>query len=79
HRLKLDEAIGYTGTIRDIGMAIKANGYGAVEVNAEGLAWLKRKLFKQGDVQKIDFHGIKTDRRAKFTAGQAKLEANFDA
>ncbi|MFH7495462.1 exopolyphosphatase, partial [Pseudomonas syringae pv. tagetis] len=37
HRLKWDEAIGSSGTIRAIGLAHKANGYGAGEVNAEGL------------------------------------------
>ncbi|KPX10393.1 Exopolyphosphatase [Pseudomonas amygdali pv. myricae] len=79
HRLKWDEAIGSSGTIRAIGLALKANGYGAGEVNAEGLAWLKRKLFKLGDVEKIDFDGIKPDRRAIFPAGLAILEAIFDA
>ncbi|EPN58718.1 exopolyphosphatase, partial [Pseudomonas syringae pv. actinidiae ICMP 19079] len=79
HRLKWDEAIGSSGTIRAIGLALKANGYGAGEVNAEGLAWLKRKLFKMGDVEKIDFDGIKPDRRAIFPAGLAILEAIFDA
>ncbi len=79
HRLKWDEAIGSSGTIRAIGVALKANGYGSGEVNAEGLAWLKRKLFKLGDVEKIDFDGIKPDRRAIFPAGLAILEAIFDA
>ncbi|RMS55585.1 Exopolyphosphatase [Pseudomonas amygdali pv. photiniae] len=79
HRLKWDEAIGSSGTIHAIGLALKANGYGAGEVNAEGLAWLKRKLFKLGDVEKIDFDGIKPDRRAIFPAGLAILEAIFDA
>ncbi|MDO7925765.1 exopolyphosphatase [Pseudomonas sp. KFB-139] len=79
HRLKWDEAIGSSGTIRAIGLALKANGYGSGEVNAEGLAWLKRKLFKLGDIEKIDFDGIKPDRRAIFPAGLAILEAIFDA
>ena len=46
HRLSWDEAIGSSGTIRAIGLALKAGGHGNGEVNAEGLAWLKRKLFK---------------------------------
>ena len=78
-RLSWDEAIGSSGTIRAIGAAIKAAGLGAGEVNAEGLAWLKRKLFKLGDTDKIDFDGIKPDRRAIFPAGLAILEAIFDA
>ncbi len=79
HRLTWDEAIGSSGTIRAIGLALKAGGHGTGEVNAEGLAWLKRKLFKLGEVDKIDFEGIKPDRRAIFPAGLAILEAIFDA
>ncbi len=79
HRLTWDEAIGSSGTIRAIGAAIKAGGLGNGEVNAEGLAWVKRKLFKLGEVDKIDFDGIKPDRRTIFPAGLAILEAIFDA
>lgn len=79
HRLTWDEAIGSSGTIRAIGLALKAGGHGTGEVNATGLAWLKRKLIKLGDVEKIDFEGIKPDRRAIFPAGLAILEAIFDA
>jgi exopolyphosphatase/guanosine-5'-triphosphate,3'-diphosphate pyrophosphatase len=63
HRLTWDEAIGSSGTIRAIGAAIKAGGLGNGEVNAEGLAWVKRKLFKLGETDKIDFDGVKPDRR----------------
>jgi len=79
HRIGWDEAIGSSGTVRAIGLALKANGQGSGEVNAEGLAWLKRKLFKLGDIEKIDFDGIKPDRRSIFPAGLAILEAIFDA
>ena len=79
HRLTWDEAIGSSGTIRAIGAAIKASGLGNGEVNAEGLAWVKRKLFKLGEVDKIDFDGVKPDRRTIFPAGLAILEAIFDA
>ena len=79
HRLTWDEAIGSSGTIRAIGSAIKAMGQGSGEVNAEGLAALKRKLFKLGETDRIDFEGVKTDRRAIFPAGLAILEAIFDA
>ena len=79
HRLGWDEAIGSSGTIRAIGQALKSGGMGSGEVNAEGLAWLKRKLFKLGETDKIDFDGVKPDRRAIFPAGLAILEAIFDA
>ena len=73
------EAIGASGTVRAIGLAIKSGGLSNGEVTPEGIAWLKRKLFKLGDVDKIDIDGVKNDRRAVFPAGLAILEAIFDA
>ncbi|WP_421682656.1 exopolyphosphatase [Stutzerimonas urumqiensis] len=78
-RLGWQQAIGASGTIRAVGLAIKGAGYGNGEVNREGLTWLKHKLFKLGDVEKIDLDGVKPDRRAIFPAGLAILEAIFDA
>ena len=67
-----EDAVGASGTIKAVGLTIKAAGLGSGEVTAEGLAWLKRKLFKLGDADKIDFEGIKPDRRAIFPAGLAQ-------
>ncbi|MBU3055009.1 exopolyphosphatase [Pseudomonas indica] len=78
-RLGWQESVGASGTIRAVGLAIKSGGHGNGEVNAEGLAWLKRKLLKLGEVEKLDMEGIKPDRRAIFPAGLAILEAIFDA
>ena len=78
-RLGWQEAIGASGTIRAVGLAIKGAGLGNGEVNAEGIAWLKNELFKLGDVEKLDLEGIKPDRRGIFPAGLAILEAIFDA
>ncbi len=78
-RLGWDEAVGASGTIRAVGLAIKASGHGNGEVTAEGLAWLKRRVLKLGEVDKLDMDGIKPDRRAIFPAGLAILEAIFDA
>ncbi|MBB4818139.1 exopolyphosphatase/guanosine-5'-triphosphate,3'-diphosphate pyrophosphatase [Pseudomonas alcaligenes] len=78
-RLGWQQAVGASGTIRAVGLAIQAAGMGSGEVNPEGLAWLKRKLFKLGEVEKLDLDGIKPDRRAIFPAGLAILEAIFDA
>ncbi|MCU1717987.1 exopolyphosphatase [Pseudomonas sp. 5P_3.1_Bac2] len=74
-----EDAVGASGTIKAIGLTIKAAGLGSGEINLEGLAWLKRKVFKLGDVEKLDLDGIKPDRRAIFPAGLAILEAIFDA
>ncbi|GLK87595.1 exopolyphosphatase [Pseudomonas turukhanskensis] len=78
-RLGWDEAVGASGTIRAVGLAIKAGGHGNGEVTAEGLAWLKRRVLKLGEIDKLDMDGIKPDRRAIFPAGLAILEAIFDA
>lgn len=78
-RLGWQEAIGASGTIRAVGLAIKGAGLGNGEVNVEGIDWLKRKLFKLGDVEKLDIEGIKPDRRSIFPAGLAILEAIFEA
>ena len=78
-RLGWQETVGASGTIRAVGLAIQGAGLGSGEVNAEGLAWLKRRVLKLGEVDKIDFDGVKPDRRAIFPAGLAILEAIFDA
>ena len=78
-RLGWQEAVGASGTIRAVGLAIQAAGLGNGEINPEGLAWLKRKLFKLGDVEKLDLDGIKPDRRPIFPAGLAITEAIFEA
>ena len=78
-RLGWEDAVGASGTIKAIGLAIQAAGLGNGEVNPQGLAWLKRKLFKIGEAEKLDLEGIKADRRSIFPAGLAILEAIFDA
>src|SRR5690606_598580 len=78
-RLGWEDAVGASGTSKAIGLATKAAGLSSGEVNVEGLAWLKRKLFKLGEVEKINLEGIKPDRRSIFPAGLAILEAVFDA
>lgn len=78
-RLGWQEAVGSSGTIRTVGQVIQNAGYGNGEVTAEGIAWIKRRLFKLGEVDKLDLEGIKPDRRAIFPAGLAIIEAIFDA
>nr|WP_298138835.1 exopolyphosphatase [uncultured Pseudomonas sp.] len=78
-RLGWEDAVGASGTIKAIGLAIQSAGLGNGDVNPQGLAWLKRKIFKLGEVEKLDLDGIKPDRRGIFPAGLAILEAIFDA
>ncbi|MHA6494876.1 exopolyphosphatase [Pseudomonas borbori] len=74
-----EDAVGASGTIKAIGLAIQAAGLSNGEINPEGLAWVKRKVFKIGEAEKLDLDGIKPDRRGIFPAGLAILEAIFDA
>jgi len=78
-RLGWQDVVGASGTIKAIGLAIQGAGLGNGEVNAEGIAWLKRKILKLGEVDKLELEGIKADRRSIFPAGLAILEAIFDA
>ena len=78
-RLGWEDAVGASGTIKAIGLAIQSAGLGNGDVNPQGLAWLKRKIFKIGEVEKLDLDGVKPDRRGIFPAGLAILEAIFDA
>ena len=78
-RLGWQEALGASGTIRAIGLVLKEAGQGNGEITASGLAWLKRKVLKLGDVEKLELPGIKPDRRSIFPAGLAIMEAIADA
>lgn len=78
-RIGWQDSVGASGTIKAVGLATQAAGLSNAEVTLEGLAWLKRKLFKIGETEKLDIDGIKPDRRSIFPAGLAILEAIFDA
>ncbi|WP_022964754.1 exopolyphosphatase [Halopseudomonas pelagia] len=78
-RLGWQEAVGASGTIRTIRQCIQSAGRGQDELTPEGLGWLKRKMFKTGQVDKLDIPGLKADRRPILPAGLAILEAIVDA
>jgi len=78
-RLQWQEAVGASGTIRTIGQCLQANGMGKGEVSREGLQWLKRRVIKLGQIDKLDVPGLKADRRPILPAGLAILEAVFEA
>jgi exopolyphosphatase/guanosine-5'-triphosphate,3'-diphosphate pyrophosphatase len=79
-RIGWQDAVGASGSIKAIGLAIQSAGLSSRgEVTSEGLAWLKRKVFKCAEVERLDLDGLKADRRSIFPAGLAILEAIFDA
>ena len=78
-RLGWQEAVGASGTIRAIGQCLRGGGLTDGEVTREGLQWLKRKVLKASQVDKLDLPGLKADRRPILPSGLAILEALFDA
>ena len=79
NRLGWQQALGSSGTFRSIAQAIQALGLGNGEITPQGIAAVKRKVLKLSDVDKLDFDGVKADRRAIMPAGLAIVEAIFDA
>src|SRR5690606_18819716 len=77
-RLGWQDAVGASGTMRAVGLAIKGFDMGNGEVTREGIGHIKRKLFKLGDVEKIDIEGVKPDRRSVSPAVLASREAIVD-
>lgn len=75
------EVVGSSGTIKAIANACKSAGFATAEaeISREGITWLKQKLLKLGDVEKLEIEGIKNDRKAILPPGLAILEAVFDA
>ncbi len=73
------QALGASGTIRAVALAIQAAGRGNGEITPDGIEWLKRKLLKQGDINLLNIDGVKPDRRAILPGGLAILEALFKA
>lgn len=75
------EVVGCSGTIKAIANACKFAGYATsdADITREGIAWLKQRILKLGDVEKLDIDGIKNDRKIILPPGLAILEAIFDA
>lgn len=75
------EVVGSSGTVKAIANACKSAGYNSstADITREGITWLKQKILKLGDIEKLNIEGIKNDRRAILPPGLAILEAIFDA
>ena len=78
-RLGWQEVVGASGTIRSIGQCLQGAGLTNGEVTREGLDWLKRKIIKAGQLDKLTLDGLKPERRSIIPSGLAILQAVFDA
>ena len=67
------QAVGSSGTIVAIEGILQAKGY--AEIDAEGLAWLRKQLVKAGDVEDVSLEGLSENRRPVIAGGVAILSA----
>jgi len=71
------EAVGSSGTAKALGEICRANGYSDGALTLEGLKWLRERLLKAGDVNRIDIPGLKADRRPVVAGGLAIMLSLF--
>jgi exopolyphosphatase/guanosine-5'-triphosphate,3'-diphosphate pyrophosphatase len=78
HRYGWDEAYGSSGTIGAAALILRSQGWADGNVTASGLARLRQALLDFGEVRRVQFEGIKTERAEVLVGGIAALSAIFD-
>ena len=71
------DAIGSSGTARAIAEVLEAANLGANGITPKGMTWIKDKLISAGDTRKLDFLGLRDDRKPVFAGGFAIMSAVF--
>jgi exopolyphosphatase / guanosine-5'-triphosphate,3'-diphosphate pyrophosphatase len=71
------DAIGSSGTARAIAEVLESAHPNAAGITSKGMAWIKDKLVSAGDVRKLDFAGLRDDRKPVFAGGFAIMSAVF--
>ncbi len=71
------EAVGSSGTAKALGDICRANGFSDGPITLEGLKWLRERLVKAGDANRLDVAGLKADRRPVVAGGLAIMLALF--
>ena len=72
------DAVGSSGSIRSVSMILQAIGEGET-ITRDNLEMLKAKVLHFGNISRVRFPGLKTERQSIFPAGLAILLAAFDA
>ena len=70
------EVVGSSGTIVAIERILQAQGHS--HIDAEGLSWLRRQLYKVGDLDDLELEGLSDNRRPVIAGGVAILSALFE-
>jgi exopolyphosphatase/guanosine-5'-triphosphate,3'-diphosphate pyrophosphatase len=77
-QLGWDEAVGSSGTIRAARDVIIGASFDERGLTARGVRALRKAVLAHGDVDALDFEGLRRDRASVFPAGVAILSAMFD-
>lgn len=70
-----DNAIASSGTAKACKLVLEELGFAKEVITLDGMAKLKKHLIKLGNIDKIEFEGVKAHRQAVFPAGFAELYA----
>jgi exopolyphosphatase/guanosine-5'-triphosphate,3'-diphosphate pyrophosphatase len=78
HRFGWDEAYGSSGTIGAAAVILRNQGWADGTVTASGLAQLADALLAFGEIRRVQFDGIKSERAEVLVGGVAALLALFE-
>ncbi len=78
HDYGWDEAYGSSGTIGAAAVILRSNGWADGCVTSAGLAWLHAAMLDFGEVRRVQFDQIKSERAEVLVGGIAALSAVFE-
>ncbi len=71
------QAVGSSGSARAMGEILFQNGLSDGQITADGLKWLRERLVKAGDLNRLELPGLKPDRRPVLAGGVAIMSGLF--
>ncbi len=71
------EAAGSSGTARALGAICAQNGHSQGQITLDGLRWLRERLIRAGEAERLEVAGLKPDRRPVIVGGLAIMHALF--
>ena len=74
---KWQEAVGSSGTARVISDVLVQNGWSKQGISRDGLAQLREQMIQTGHQNKLEFAGMKADRKPVFAGGVAVMIGIF--
>ena len=78
HEVGWEQAVGSSGTAKALLDLIQLSGVSREGITREGLAWLKERLIRAGDLASLNLPGLRADRIPVLSGGLAIMIATFD-